>query len=455
MIQHAGTPAEEAPCAAEQAHLSSILRHLRENSQFHDAVIVVEGHRFPVHRDVVSAASPFLASAFTGPYREAKEASVTVTEATIAAMRVVVDYAYGVPFHRAKYHKTPELAADVYWLARHLLIGELAKDAGLHLVSMTQDSKLDQVYEALSPDIDPKVENELAHRMIRNVTFQGVNTSVLDADFLLRLLESPDLIAAEADILRAILKWEEARVDVSSSELERLLSLVSFQRIQTKDLHLLLRFRNVPKAIWQRALDSADRPRPTVMLTKQIDSYLLMRIEEQDRKLRRRNICRQTFALPLAFDDAALHCAAATPRLLKTYELCHTCHPECEQPDPCGVALALGAHLYVVCDFVCLALTIDRRASAGRRRTLAEELEASFVHCALRLQTPPRAECELFTHADVKHAPLLLRARPGPDAAVLDDAHTMLRMDKRHFVNPDGARWRKNMDAHFLFAIGY
>ena len=441
-------------------HESSILRYLRESSQFHDGEIIVDEHKFMVHRDVVSAASPFLATAFSGPYREAKEARVTVTEATIDAMRVVIDYCYGLPFLRSDGgggDKTPELTERVYWLARHLLINQLAKDAGLHLVSITQDSKLDQVYDALSPDIDPRVENELARRMLRNAAFQSLNTAVLDAHFLLRLLESPDLIAAEADILRAILKWEEARDDVSSSELERLLSLVSFQRIQTKDLHLLLRFRNVPKAIWLRALDSTDRPRNCAMLTKQLDSFVPLRIEELDRKLRRRNISRQTFSLPLSFDDAYVKCSSSstTSKIVKSFQLSHNSHDDSDLSDMFALNLALSIHFYLVCDQLCLALTIDRRESPGRCRTLAEELEGSYVHCALRLHLL-NGDSELFTSPGAEHAPGLVRKLPVRDSQVVhDETLVMLRMDKTFFVNPDGGRWWKDMGAHFLFTIGY
>lgn len=61
---------------------------------FTDATVICGQKRFPVHRCVLASVSPFFAKAFLSELREGVEASVTIKDATPAAVEALLQYLY-------------------------------------------------------------------------------------------------------------------------------------------------------------------------------------------------------------------------------------------------------------------------------------------------------------------------------------------------------------------------
>ena len=64
------------------------------NRRFTDAVVVIVGKRFAVHRSVLSEASPVFYRAFSGSMREASKACYEVKDSTPDAVEAMLKYVY-------------------------------------------------------------------------------------------------------------------------------------------------------------------------------------------------------------------------------------------------------------------------------------------------------------------------------------------------------------------------
>ncbi|XP_025096132.1 kelch-like protein 10 [Pomacea canaliculata] len=75
-------------------HACSVLSDLREGGLLCDAVIKVESCTFPIHRNIMSACSPYFRALFTNTSFETNQREVTVTGVTPQIMMLIIDYAY-------------------------------------------------------------------------------------------------------------------------------------------------------------------------------------------------------------------------------------------------------------------------------------------------------------------------------------------------------------------------
>ncbi|XP_052791911.1 kelch-like protein 10 [Mya arenaria] len=72
----------------------NILNELRKSGQLTDAVIVVEHHKFPIHRAIMSACSPYFRALFTNELFNTDRKEVVIPGVSAEAMKIIIDYAY-------------------------------------------------------------------------------------------------------------------------------------------------------------------------------------------------------------------------------------------------------------------------------------------------------------------------------------------------------------------------
>uniref|UniRef100_A0A1B6DZ98 BTB domain-containing protein n=1 Tax=Clastoptera arizonana TaxID=38151 RepID=A0A1B6DZ98_9HEMI len=81
----------------ELSHPNQILlglNELRMNDQFCDVTLLVDGVKFPAHRNTLSSFSPYFKAMFLSKLAESKQKVVTVRGVEVEMMRLLLDYAY-------------------------------------------------------------------------------------------------------------------------------------------------------------------------------------------------------------------------------------------------------------------------------------------------------------------------------------------------------------------------
>ena len=72
----------------------SILNELRKTGQLTDAVIKAESRSFPVHRNIMSACSPYFRALFTNEMFNTDRREVMIPGVSADIMEIIIDYAY-------------------------------------------------------------------------------------------------------------------------------------------------------------------------------------------------------------------------------------------------------------------------------------------------------------------------------------------------------------------------
>jgi kelch-like protein 10 len=85
--------------AAQRKITCDTLKEFQRNKQFCDAQIIVhaeDGKQFPfaIHRNILSAASPYFKAQFTNQFREAQDNEIHVPKVSPGMMQLIINYAY-------------------------------------------------------------------------------------------------------------------------------------------------------------------------------------------------------------------------------------------------------------------------------------------------------------------------------------------------------------------------
>ena len=70
------------------------MQRMRDGTSFCDVVFVVQGERFPAHRCVVAAASPYFHALLTNGMKEKRQREITLKDVNVDAWRVILSYMY-------------------------------------------------------------------------------------------------------------------------------------------------------------------------------------------------------------------------------------------------------------------------------------------------------------------------------------------------------------------------
>lgn len=76
------------------AQACNVLTELRQKGQLCDAILKAEGIEFPVHRNLMSACSPYFRALFTNGLYETQQKVLEVPGVSAAVLEMVIDFAY-------------------------------------------------------------------------------------------------------------------------------------------------------------------------------------------------------------------------------------------------------------------------------------------------------------------------------------------------------------------------
>jgi len=141
------TPSRKRKAEGGEAPALKVARNLWADREFTDALVTCGSHVIPVHRCVLSAASPFFARAFKGSMRESTEAKVAMDDADPTAVELLLSFLYtGVLDSSAD-----TSAAQILPIAHRLEVPELVDHCASTLVRAMAKDNILSTLSALRP----------------------------------------------------------------------------------------------------------------------------------------------------------------------------------------------------------------------------------------------------------------------------------------------------------------
>ena len=221
--------ANQAPFCME---LAKRLNMLRRQDHLCDVTLVTKDDKeFKAHRNVLSAASPFLLKLLQSDMKENREGIVRFEEISAAVMEDVLEFIY-----TGSVEVTEENSEDLIAAANYLLIPGLKTVSGRFLErQMSKSNCISTFYFAEMYQCDELITNT---RNFIHANFESVAEMDeflnLEAKEVERWISSDEIsVAVEADVFKIVLKWIEqnkSKRKASFKELFRHVRLASLSR---------------------------------------------------------------------------------------------------------------------------------------------------------------------------------------------------------------------------------
>ena len=244
---------------------NKLLAALREDGAFADAMLVVGNHETPVHRAVLSVLSPF----FRAIFQQCASSSqglprITLQHASEDSGAVLVDYAYGLDVSKAC-SKSLDLALDVANLAATLSIPGLCEAGCRAALNLVQSPNYPRLYYALRLFGRTEDAVKCLSIMARDAAVWRDSSAIerLAPPDLDALLKSPDIVAAEDDVLNALAGWVAVDPAARRTSLtENIIPLLKAQRFTAASSGALQQLaRHIPPEVLVSLLiGSSSRP---------------------------------------------------------------------------------------------------------------------------------------------------------------------------------------------------
>ena len=196
---------EQAPFCVE---LAKRLNMLRMQDHLCNVTLVTKSDKeFKAHRNVLSAASPFLLKLLQSDMKENREGIVRFEEISAAVMEDVLDFIY-----TGSVEVTQENSKDLIAAANYLLIPGLKKLSSRFLErQMSESNCISTFYFAEMYQCDELIANtrKFIHANFASVAEMDEFLN-LEAKEVERWISSDEIsVAVEADVFKIVLKWIE------------------------------------------------------------------------------------------------------------------------------------------------------------------------------------------------------------------------------------------------------
>ena len=215
------------------AHLRDFLKEKQQMAKFSDAILVCEGHKFPVSKVVLAAASKYFNCLFTYDTTEHQEKEFTLEGLTSAGLAEVLTHLTG-----GEMVLSMSNVCDVLHAADFLIVPAASRTCSAFLVEHLKPCNVLGVESAAKRFDLSKMEersHEFALKHLEEVAACEEFTS-LPLDNLTRLLSDDRVGLNEEDVLRIAFTWVEAELPARRSHLQRVLGCVRFGLMDVKSV---------------------------------------------------------------------------------------------------------------------------------------------------------------------------------------------------------------------------
>ena len=215
-------------------HVLRGLDDLRDRKLLCDVHLVAEGAKFPAHRVVLAAASPYFKAMFTGGFKENQMNEITLTNTSMEGLKCVLDAIY-----TGELSISVENICNVLPVANQLQLNEIVKHCAKFLSwNITVQNCLPFLAVAEKYDLQEAV-NKCYKFVLENfdTLSQSTEFTNLSQEKLCSYLSDDKLKVrnGEIEVFRATLKWYEANqsadTGMDSSGLFNLMKHVRFPLI--------------------------------------------------------------------------------------------------------------------------------------------------------------------------------------------------------------------------------
>ncbi|XP_065840207.1 kelch-like protein 20 [Oscarella lobularis] len=199
---------EETAVFATEGHpslLASGLQSLRQSNDLCDVVIVVDGHRFPAHRNVLASFSDYFRTMFLREFAERRQTEITLQNVDAASVKTLIDYAYT---------GKAEIAVDdverLYASAHFLQFNDIVTKCGEWLRNHTDPSNCFHL-GVFADQYDDSLLMSVSDRVAAVNIVEVASTDeflALSAEQLCRIAALDELgVKDENDVLHLLHKW--------------------------------------------------------------------------------------------------------------------------------------------------------------------------------------------------------------------------------------------------------
>ncbi|KAJ8370786.1 hypothetical protein SKAU_G00108140 [Synaphobranchus kaupii] len=185
------------------------LQMMRETDELTDVVLVAEGVRFPCHRVVLSAFSPYFRAMFTCGLRECHSREVPLQDTAADSLGLIIDYMY-----RSELPLSNTNVQGVYLTAFLLQIDKVSQLCQRHMIDNMDPSNCLGLYfyarDLGADDLAVQAQRYLC----RHFAEVCLNQEVLELEChqLTALIGSDDLnVSCEESVLEVVLRWVDHR----------------------------------------------------------------------------------------------------------------------------------------------------------------------------------------------------------------------------------------------------
>lgn len=221
--------------------LATFTAVLRNNTRFSDAEICVGDATFQIHRSVICGVSEFFNTAFSDDFQEAEKRLLKIEQASLAAMSVVIDFAYCMDVEKELSEMGFEHAWELISLSDRFQVRKLTRVAAAVACAKVSNDNCIQLYKLLGElNCDQKhtVRTYIVRRMY-NVSTRADFPSV-PVDDMESFISSREEIITERQLCLVIREWLKSN-DANEMVAARLFDHVFFELLKQMKIASILR----------------------------------------------------------------------------------------------------------------------------------------------------------------------------------------------------------------------
>ncbi|XP_078572534.1 kelch repeat and BTB domain-containing protein 2-like [Branchiostoma floridae x Branchiostoma japonicum] len=211
---------------------------LQKNGAFQDVVLEVEGRRFPCHRLVLSAASPYFRAMFTSDMAESRQKTVVLQGLDAGMFEEILSYIYSGTLHVSLDKVQP------LYQAADLLQLDYVRDTCCSYMAMNVERStcvdLYKFADVFSLDIVQKACMQLIHRNFAEVASSEEFCS-LSVNQLTEIISHDELdIKEETTVWEAVVRWVQHSREDRRHHLPNILPHIRFNLLTSDDTAAIL-----------------------------------------------------------------------------------------------------------------------------------------------------------------------------------------------------------------------
>ncbi|XP_010183335.1 PREDICTED: kelch repeat and BTB domain-containing protein 12 [Mesitornis unicolor] len=192
----------------KQRHSWTLLeqvKRMKESTEIIDVVLIAEGEKFPCHKVVLAAFSPYFRAMFTCGLAECTQRDVVLYDVSAESVSVLLHYMYSADL-RLAHHNVQTVALAAYFMQME----EVSNMCQKYMMDHMDASNCVGIYYFASHIGAEDLSDQARKYLYQHFAEVSLQEEILEVEFqqLLTLIKSDDLnISREESILDLVIRW--------------------------------------------------------------------------------------------------------------------------------------------------------------------------------------------------------------------------------------------------------